>query len=78
MHTGLTAVSRSHRRRGLATALKVRTITHAQAQGCRRIITDNEENNPMYQLNLQLGFRPLLNFMDFEKEIADDTDHPPL
>ena len=78
MHTGLTAVSRSHRRRGLATALKVKAITYAQAQGCRRIITDNEENNPMYELNLQLGFRPLLNFMDFEKELDHDTEHSPL
>jgi len=56
---GLTGVLRPYRRRGIATALKQHTIAFAQACGARTIGTSNEEHNPMYQLNLQLGFQPL-------------------
>ena len=56
LETGLTGVVRSHRRRGIATAMKVRAIQYAQAHGNAVVETDNEENNPMFQLNLQLGF----------------------
>ncbi len=54
----LTGVLRSHRRRGIATALKVLGIEWAKARGAELIRTDNEENNPMYGLNLSLGFQP--------------------
>jgi mycothiol synthase len=54
---GLTGVRRSHRRRGIATALKLRAIAHAAANGAALLISDNEERNPMYALNQQLGFR---------------------
>lgn len=67
LYTGLTAVSRSHRRRGLATALKVQSIAYAREHGYRRISTDNEENNPMFQLNLQLGFVPKPAGLDYVK-----------
>lgn len=69
LYTGLTGVLRSHRRRGLATAMKVKNIRLAQSLGIQTIETDNEENNPMYQLNLQLGFAPKPAFIDFHKEI---------
>jgi hypothetical protein len=49
---------RPYRRRRIATALKLRTIDYAQRRGARTIETSNEEHNPMYQLNLRLGFRP--------------------
>ncbi len=55
--TGLTGTRREYRRRGLAKALKVRALTWAKENGVRRIVADNEKNNPMYLLNLQLGFR---------------------
>lgn len=66
LETGLTGVVRSHRRRGIATAMKVHAIQYAQAHGGATIETDNEENNPMFQLNLQLGFEPKPAYLDFE------------
>ena len=54
---GLTGVLPSHRRRGIATALKLLTFEYAQAHDVRFIETENEENNPMYELNVKLGFK---------------------
>lgn len=66
-YTGLTGVLRSHRRRGIAKAIKAVAITYAQSQGAQIIETDNEENNPMYDLNMQLGFQPQPADLDYEK-----------
>lgn len=60
--TGMTGVVRSHRRRGLATALKVFSIDLMVSQGKRFLVTDNDERNPMYQLNLELGFEKVFEF----------------
>lgn len=70
-NTGLTGVLRSHRRRGLATALKALALGYAKSQGIVEIATDNEENNPMYQLNLQLGFKPAPADLDFMKHFDE-------
>ena len=70
LSTGLTGVLRSHRRRGLATALKATAIGFAKSKGIKAIDTDNEENNPMYDLNMQLGFKPTPAYLDFIKEIT--------
>lgn len=64
---GITGVRRAYRRMGVATALKLRTLDLAQRRGASVIRTDNEENNPMYQLNLRLGFRPKPALLIFEK-----------
>ena len=69
LETGLTGVIRSHRRRGIATALKVRAIKYAQTHGNAAIDTDNEENNPMFQLNLDLGFKPQAGFLELQKRM---------
>ena len=55
----LTAVLRSHRRRGIATAMKRAQITAAKAAGFERLVTESEERNvPMRTLNEQLGYKP--------------------
>lgn len=57
VRTGLSGVLRSHRRRGIVTALKVTGIERLRALGYRWLQTDNDETNPMYQINLRLGFK---------------------
>jgi len=66
----ITGVIRSQRRRGIATALKVRSVEFAQEIGVRFIETNNEEHNPMYQLNLQLGFQPQPADLDMEQVVT--------
>jgi GNAT superfamily N-acetyltransferase len=70
LYTRLTGVARSHRRRGIATALKVRAHELARSLGAATIVTDNEENNPMYDLNVRLGFRPTHAWLQFRKELG--------
>lgn len=65
--TSMTGVLRDYRRRGLARALKVYAIEYVQVNGGHTIKTDNEENNPMYDLNMQLGFRPEPAWVDYER-----------
>lgn len=72
--TGLTGVVRSHRRRGIATGLKVRAIRFAKEYGVRVIETDNEENNPMFGLNVDLGFRPRPAWLMFKKMLTTATE----
>lgn len=54
--TGLTGVHRDYRRHGIATAIKVINLSRAKELGGKVAYCDNEENNPMLQLNYQLGF----------------------
>lgn len=67
LSTWITGVTRPYRRRGIALALKVQSIEFARRYGAKFIGTDNEENNPMFQINLKLGFEPLPAWSDFEK-----------
>ncbi|MFT7586725.1 MAG: GNAT superfamily N-acetyltransferase [Cellvibrionaceae bacterium] len=69
MTVGLTGILPSHRRRGIATALKIKTVEFAQQYGAKLIRTDNEENNPMYGLNLQLGFEPKPAMLNYELKL---------
>lgn len=69
LDTGLTGVIRSYRRRGIATALKVHTIRYAQASGAETIETSNEEESPMYALNLKLGFKPKPAWVDYTRDL---------
>ncbi|MEM7029773.1 MAG: GNAT family N-acetyltransferase [Chloroflexota bacterium] len=68
---GLTGVLRSHRRRGIAKALKLLTFKYAQARNARYIETGNEENNPMYDLNVQLGFTPKPQWLEYRNNLKD-------
>jgi len=56
----ITAVRRSWRRRGVATALKRAQIEAAKAAGLTSLTTFSEKRNvPMRTLNEKLGYRPL-------------------
>jgi len=68
--TEMTGVIRSHRRKGIATALKVKALTFVKSQGGRVIYTGNEENNPMFTLNQKLGFKPGPAWLSFHKELS--------
>ena len=54
---GLTAVVRAYRGRGIAQALKARTVAYARAHDYREIRTWNHSQNvPMLRINEQMGF----------------------
>ncbi|HEX6386571.1 MAG TPA: GNAT family N-acetyltransferase [Anaerolineae bacterium] len=69
LEAGFSAVRRSHRRRGIVTALKTLSIEAARRLGAQTIKTGNEENNPMYQINLRLGFKPEPASLAFKKKV---------
>jgi len=74
LSTGLTGVVRSHRRKGIATALKLQALEFARQRGIRYVETSNERDNPMYDLNLALGFQPQNAWVEFEKVLREDAD----
>ena len=56
---GFTAVARSHRRRGIATALKQVQIAWAARNGFRELMTFTQEGNVgMQAVNARLGYEP--------------------
>jgi mycothiol synthase len=60
LENGLTAVLRSHRRRGIATAMKRAQIAWAAQHGYREIVSDMVEGNAaMRAVNRRLGYREL-------------------
>ena len=48
--------------------MKVKGIKFAQTAGIEIIETDNEENNPMLDLNKQLGFEERPAFVNYERK----------
>ena len=74
LYTGYTAVRRPYRQRGLATAMKVHAIQYARKQVAAdgkppRIVTANEETNPMLQINLRLGFKETPAWLIYVREV---------
>jgi len=67
--TGSLGVLREYRRQGIATALKVKAFDKLKEKGIKQVRTDNEENNPMYKINVALGFTPEPYCYDYQKEI---------
>ena len=54
---GLSGVRRSWRRRGVATALKLRSLAYARQRGVGRVWTDNESGNTaILSINDRMGF----------------------
>ena len=67
--TGSLGVLKEYRRRGIATALKAKAYQKLKEKGIKIVRTDNEENNPMYKINVALGFKPVPFSLDYSKEI---------
>ncbi len=70
LYTGLSGMRRNYRRKGIVTALKVAGIKAANARGATQIQTDNDETNPMYKLNTDLGFKNSASWIQFRKALA--------
>jgi hypothetical protein len=68
--TGFSGTVRSHRRRGLVTAVKAKCIRTAHEIGIRQILTDNSETNPMLLVNQRLGFAPVFTLTLFHKRLG--------
>ena len=62
-------VIKNYRRQKLATALKIEALKRLQKRGFTEIRTDNEKNNPMYKINVNLGFEVVPFSLEFMKEI---------
>lgn len=69
-NTGLTGIRREHRRQGLATALKTASLLWARSVGIEKVFTDNEENNPMRDINLAMGFKTAFEWIEMTRPIA--------
>ena len=67
--TGGLGVLKNFRRKGIATALKIKAIERLLNKDITEVRTDNEENNPMYKINLELGFYPVPFSLEYMKEI---------
>jgi GNAT superfamily N-acetyltransferase len=68
--TGTTGVLREYRKRGIATALKVRALTYAKERGTSAVRTWNEmNNNGMLGINFRLGFVRQPAWISFLKEL---------
>ena len=73
LQTDLTGVIRNHRRKGIATALKVHALSKAQTTEAEHLDTDNEEKNPMYTLNVKLGFKPIAGWLHMRNDMSSET-----
>jgi predicted GNAT superfamily acetyltransferase len=67
----LTAVLRDERGKGIAMALKLRTIEYARTQGLRELRTWNASiNRPMLAINEALGFVKQPAWITFGKDLS--------
>lgn len=68
INQGFTGVGREHRRRGVATALKLRAFAYARGRGFRVISAFNHHaNTPLIALDEKLGFRRRSSYVSLEK-----------
>lgn len=71
LKVGDSGVIGEYRRHGIVTALKIESIRFAKRLGVPLMRTTNADVNPMYQINLRLGFQPVPSWIDFEKSLKD-------
>jgi GNAT superfamily N-acetyltransferase len=70
--TGTTGVLRSHRGRGIAFALKLRSLDWAKRNGYREVRTWNSTlNAPMLGINVKLGFLKQPPWITFGKDFSE-------
>jgi RimJ/RimL family protein N-acetyltransferase len=74
LYTGLTGTLRSHRRRGIALALKLSAIDYARSIGTPRIRTWNATGNEgMLAINEALGFVKQPAWIEYALELDHAT-----
>ncbi len=74
LNTGFTTVKRSHRRKGVALALKLTALEYAKRQGKTAVRTENAQvNRPMLSINERLGFEKLPAWIDFAKVLKGEA-----
>ena len=70
LHQGFTAVLRECRGRGVAMALKLRTVRYAREHGKLDIRTwNNTRNRPMLRINEAMGFEKQPVWIEYEKQL---------
>ena len=68
--THMTGVLREHRRRGLATALKLMSFRYVRERGFREVRTHNDTANPpILNLNQKMGYQKLPGWLVWDKEL---------
>jgi GNAT superfamily N-acetyltransferase len=69
-YNGFTATAAAYRGRGIARALKLRTIQWCREQGIDYIYTGNHvENRRMLDINIRLGYQPLPGGIELVKDL---------
>lgn len=72
-YVGLTGVIRSHRSRGIATALKLKSVEYARERGVGEIRTWNESNNAkILGINNRMGFVRKPAHISYAKEMREE------
>jgi mycothiol synthase len=77
LHIGFTGIHPEYRRRGIASALKLRTVEYGLAHGFDEIRTENDTTNAaMLHINAALGFQLEPPWIILEKEMGTRPSLP--
>lgn len=70
LHTGMTGVLESYRKRGIATALKIHALTYAKKRNADAVWTSNEVGNVgMLGINFRFGFEKQPEELQYTKQL---------